>query len=315
VFGAGKVVARAGFVTALRGDLPPWAGGAPLLKVLYADGSASVHAMEAKLPRHLDCLYDSAEVLKLFPSLRHEPFYADLLAALRHRLAEGGAAAMPVAVAPSARALVLRLPASAANLRLCFDGLARLPDAGDPLLGVALVADNGPALAEAKLWFNEFRAAHSMPVSLFCLDDPTKGFAALPAVLAQVQADRFVFIDRGVMLTPRGWRQALDSLASGGHAIHWFEFVDDTGLPDRINGELSAASFGWSTAALYSWLPASTPLVRGVRAGNGLPPPQRSGQVRAAAAMRVERLSPSRLADLIDEDLLASRHGVADALA
>jgi hypothetical protein len=315
VFGGGSVVARAGFATALRGDLPAAVGGAPLLKVLYSDGSASVHALEAKLPRYLDCLYDSAEVLKLFPSLRHEPFYPDLLAAMRQRLAHGRAAVMPVAVTPTARALVLRLPASAANLRLCFDGFARLADAGDPLLGIALVADNGPVLAQSKLLFNEFRAAHSKPLSLFCLDDPARGFAALPTVLAQLQADRFVFIDQGVVLTPRGLTHALDSLASGGHAIQWFEFIDDTGAPDRINGELSAASFGWSTAALYSWLPTSTPLVRGVRAGNGLPPPQRAAQVRAAAAMRVERPEPSRLADLIDEDLLASRHGVADALA
>jgi hypothetical protein len=315
VFGGGSVVARAGFVTALRGDLPAAVGGAPLLKVLYGDGSASVHALEAKLPRYLDCLYDSADVLKLYPSLRHERFYPDLLSALRQGLAQGGAAVLPMAVAPMTRALVLRLPASSANLRLSFDGLARLEQAGDPLLGIALIADNGPGLAEAKLLFNEFRAAHSVPVSLFCLEDPTKGFAALPGVLAQIHADRFVFMDQGALLTPRGRNQALESLASGGHAIHWFEFIDDCGSPDRINGELSAAGFGWSTAALYAWLPASTPLVRGVRAGNGLPAPQRAAQVRAASAMRVERQGPSRLADLIDEDLLASRHGVADALA
>jgi len=307
VFGGGaSIVARAGFVTVLRGALPRNVAGAPLLRVTHDDGTSCVHRVEPKLLHQLDCVADSADVLRFYPSLRHEGFYPALLNALRRGLAEHVHGLRAITIAPAQRVIVLRLPSQAINLRLCFDCIARLDPIVEPAVGFCLVADRAQDLAEAKLLFQELRSATSMPLSLFYVDDVTDAFQALPSLLAQVLADRFVFVDRGVLLTVQGWEHAIDSLGHRGHSINYFEFVDDLGAPDRVNGAMSAACFGWTTAGLLSWIQSAPQFVQGVFSTNGLPEPRGVNHVLPGAAIRIERLPLSRLADMIDEDLLSS---------
>lgn len=309
--GGNSSLARGGFVTAFRGDLPETFVGAPLLRVLYDDGTASVHAIDAKRVRHLNFIDDSAEVLRLYPSLRHEPFYPALLAAVRRRLRDRGCNLRAISVTPMLRAIVIRLPAESCNQRLCCDFIAQLSLPPESGIGCCLVVDDTAGLTTAKLLFNELRTVSSLPLSLFCVHDGA-AFAALPMVLAQLETDRFVYVDCGTVLTVRGWVHAVEHLCLSGHAIRYFEFIDDTGAPDRINGIRSAACFGWSTAALFSWLPSSTPVLRGVRGTNGLPPPHDARHAYAGAAIRLERVQYSRLADWVDDDLLSS-NAPADA--
>jgi hypothetical protein len=302
VFGAASRVARAGFVTLLRGDLPAAVAGAPLLRVLYADGSSSVHAGDSRQLRTLDCLADSEEVLALYPSLRYEPFYPALLSGLQRHLKAHVSVPQALEVTPVSRVIVMRLPVESANRRLCFDFIARLAPL-DPAVGVCLIADDTRGLPAAKLEFHELKEASGLPLSLYTLDATVDGFAALPLILAQLLADRFVYVDRGVVLTPEGWEAARASLRRGGHAVHFFEFIDDAESPDRIHGALSAGCFGWSTAALFAWLPTAPRFVRGVYGTNGLPPASRA-HVFSGAAMRVEAPVVAPLADLIDHDIL-----------
>jgi hypothetical protein len=307
VYGGGaSIVARAGFVTVLRGALSRNVAGAPLLRVLYDDGTCSVHRVEPKLLHQLDCMADSADVLRLYPSLRYEAFYPALLAALRRGLAERVRGLRAFTVAPAQRVIVLRLPSEPNNVRLCFDCIARLGAALEPVVGFCLLADRAQGLVEAKLLFQELRSATSMPLSLFYVDDVNDGFCALPFILSQLLADRFVYVDRGVLLTAQGWEHAIKTLGRSGHSINFFEFVDDLGALDRVHGALSAACFGWTTAALLSWIEQAPPLVQGVFSTNGLPEPRGARHVLAGAAIRVEPLPSSKLADMIDEDLLSS---------
>jgi hypothetical protein len=308
VFGGGAgLVARAGFVTVLRGAITVSASGAPLLRVIHEDGTAFVQRLEPKLLHPLDCISDSREILQLFPSFRHERFYPALLTALRHQLRERIRPPSEFFAAPASRVIVMRLPAQKGNQRLCFDQIARLDSMTDAAIGVCLVADRGEGLTESKLLFEEISSTVSRALSLFFVEDSNDGFNALPFLLSQLQADRFVYVDRGVLLTTRGWIQAIKALMGHGQGISFFEIVDDSGEPDRVNGAVSAACFGWTSAALYGWVRSAPRFLRGVYGTNGLPEPHTGGQVVSAAAMRIEQARLSRFADLIDEDLFAWR--------
>ncbi|GGD99043.1 hypothetical protein GCM10011390_17290 [Aureimonas endophytica] len=305
VFGAASVTARAGFVAALRGALPANATGAPLLRIVHDDGSMAVQRVEPKALRRLDLLADGEEVLRLFPALRHEPFYPAFLDAARRRIDERTREPAPLfQPAPALRVLVLRLPGEPANLRLAFDQLARRLPSAPAGTGVALVADQGPGRGEAKLLFRELQDAVAAPLSLFGTSHEEDILGELPFILEALGAERFVHVGRGLVPTGEGWDGAMASLTRRGHGLDRFEIVDDTGRPDRVDGALSSVCFGWSTVGFLGWSRRAPRFLRGAYRFGGLPRPAPGDRVIGTAAIRLERPRPARLADMIDEDLM-----------
>jgi hypothetical protein len=303
----GASVARAGFVTVLRGALPEAVAGAPLLRIIHEDGTAAVKRLEPKLLRLLDCVADSPEILRLFPSVQHEDFYPALRDAIHRSLVARRRSPIAISATPSTRLIVVCLPHERSNQRLCFDLMARIGAYADSGIGLCLLVERREQFAEVKLLCEEFRSTATPAISLFSIDDATDGFSALPFVLSTLGAERFVYMDSGVTLTAAGWRDALKLLSRPGHAIHYFQIVDDTGAPDRINGAISAAAFGWTTAGLLSWISAAPRFARGVFRTNGLPDASSESQILPTAAIRLERMQQSRFADMLDESLLLSR--------
>ncbi|WP_062119273.1 hypothetical protein [Aureimonas sp. AU40] len=301
---APSVTARAGFTTIFRGALPVGASAAPLLRVVLEDGTSAVLRVDPKVPRRLDLVTDGDEVLALYPSLRFEPVYPALVSAVQDTLRAEWRAPAVLALAPAERAVVQRLPADEGNLRLVFDRAARyLPDL-EPGTGLAFVADTGRNRSEALLRFEELRARTEAPLSLFVVAHPDEVVAELPWMLARMEAKRFVHVGRGVALTAAGWAGARASLARRGHSVDRFEIVDDEGRPDRIDGALSAAAFGWSTPALIDWSRTAPRFLRGTHAGGALPEQPGLDRLVAGGAVRLERPRLSRLADLIEADIL-----------
>jgi hypothetical protein len=295
---------RAGFVSLLRGDLPQAVTGPYLLRVIYSDGTSFVKRLDPKVLRRLDCMTDSTEVLRLYPSLRHERHYQALRDAIERQQAVRARWPVIVAVSPRRRLVVVTLPSEPSNIRLCFDHVARLQKPADPNLGICFVARRTVNLPQARLLFEEFRESDLKFLSLVCVEDEFDGFAALPFVLSKLDAERFVYVDAGYILTQKGWREAIHELGLRGHSIRFLQVIDDAGSPDRVNGELTAACFQWTTAAFLQWQSSARRFVRGVFRNNGLPPLSCESDLLTASAMRIERAPMSRLADMIDEDLL-----------
>ncbi|WP_152044599.1 hypothetical protein [Aureimonas psammosilenae] len=307
VFGGSVAVTqRAGFTAALRGALPAEASGVPLLRIVHDDGSMSVQRVEAKALRRLDPVADGEEVLRLFPALRFEPFYPAFLKAIDRQIAERTRepAALGEAM-PAEKLLVVRLPAEQANLRLVFDHLARRLGELAIGTGVALLCDGGAGRGEARLLYRELKAASAAPLSLFALPHEEDGIAELPFLLSHLRAERFLYVGRGLALTAEGWGSVDASLSRRGHFVDRFEIVDDNGLPDRVDGALGVACFGWSTAALLGWSRTAPRSLRGAFRSGGLPQAPGRDRVVPGAAIRLERPKASRLADMVDEDLCA----------
>lgn len=311
--GVASVVGRAGFSAVLRGALPLDAGGAPLLRIVHDDGSMAVQRVEPKTLRLLDPVADGEEVLRLFPALRHEPFYPDFLRSVGRLQAARFGEPLVLALSPADRALVIRLPGDLSNLNLCFDRLALHAAALAPDIGIVLVADQGRARGEAMLRFQELKRVTGAPLSLFSVLHEDDALAELPWILSRLGAERFVHVGRGIVPTAAGWGAVGQSLDRRGHAVDRFEIVDDAGRPDRIDGSLTAAFFGWSTPALLEWSLDAPRFLRGLFRDSGLPATPGRDRILHAAAMRIERPRASRLADMLDEDLLAAKAPRHDA--
>ncbi|RIY02709.1 hypothetical protein D3218_04965 [Aureimonas flava] len=306
VFGGGGTTARAGFSTVLQGALPLDAGGAPLLRVVHDDGTGAVLRVEPKTLRRLDPVADGEELLALFPAIRHEPFWEAFLAAQGRELRRARRAPAVLRAEPCRTLVVLRLPGETGNLNLVFDRLARhLPELA-PGTGLCVVADQGRGRAEALMRFEELRARTPAPLSLLAVPHGHDVLSELPFVLDRLGPERFVHVGRGVVLVAAGWRAAAASLERRGHGLDRFEILDDAGRPDRVDGAYGAACFGWSTPAFLDHAAGAPVLTRGLLGDSGLPvsPGDRR---HAACALRVERAAASRLADMIDADLLAGR--------
>jgi hypothetical protein len=171
-------------------------------------------------------------------------------------------------------------------------------------MGIAFVADTGRNRSEALMRFEEMRARANAPLSLFVVAHPDEVMAELPWLLARLDAKRFVHVGRGLALTAAGWAGAGQSLSRRGHFVDRFEIVDDEGRPDRIDGALGAAAFGWSTSALIDWSRAAPRFLRGTHAGGALPERPGLDRIVSGGAVRLERPRASRLADLIEADIL-----------
>ncbi|KQT48891.1 hypothetical protein ASG43_08605 [Aureimonas sp. Leaf454] len=307
VFGnVASVVSRAGFATVLRGSIGADASGAPLLRVVHEDGSMAVQRVEPKILRRLDPVADGEEILRLFPALRHEGFYSDFLACAARVWSQRSGDMQSLALRPARRAIVMRLPSDISNLNLCLDRLSRHAADFSPDIGIALLCDQGRARGEALLRLEELARQVSAPLSLFMLSHENDALAELPAILGRMGAERFVHLGRGIVPTATGWVAVQDYLDRHGHAIERFEIVDDVGSPDRVDGAVSAAAFGWTTPALLEWSLSAPRFSRGLYKNSGLPQTPGRDRVARAAMMRVERPRAARLADMLDEDLLRS---------
>lgn len=307
VFGGGGTTAHAGFSTVLQGALPADAAGAPLLRVVHDDGTGAVLRVEPKLLRRLDPVADGEELLALFPAIRHEPFWDAFIKAQQRNLAQARREPAVLAAAPAERLVVVRLPGEIGNLNLVFDRLARhLPELGEAT-GLCIVADGGRGRSEALMRFEELRGGTAAPLSLLAVPHGHDILSELPFVLATLNPERFVHVGRGIVPNAAGWRAADASLSRRGHGLDRFEILDDAGRPDRVDGALGAACFGWSTAAFLAHAAETPALTRGLFGDSGLPVSPGRDRHHRACALRIERAAVSRLADMIDADLLKRR--------
>ena len=301
---APSVTARAGFTNLYYIDFQLEAAAPPLRRGGLEDGTSAVLRVDPKVPRRVDLVSDGDEVLALYPSLRFEACYPALLAAVQDTLRAEWRAPSVLALEPAPEVVVQRLPHDEGNLRLAFDRAARfLPDMA-PGTGLAFVADTGRTRTEALLRFEELRARTDAPLSLFVVAHPDDILAELPWMLTRLESRRFVYAGRGVALTQAGWAGARESLARHGHAVDRFEIVDDEGRPDRVDGTISAAAFGWSTPALLDWSRTAPRFLRGTHGTGALPLQPGFDRLVSGGAIRLERPRASRLADLIEADIL-----------
>lgn len=295
--------ARAGFGAVLRGPVTASDIGGALLKVIYSDGTSSVHAVDARNIRRFNAQEDSASLLQQWPALEHEPFFPAFARAVhrdwQHELQPPSGAIL----ARARSALVTVLPQNISNLRVLFDQYSRFMAAEPHPESLVFVARRRETRSETLRLVNELKEERSVPASLFFLDDEKSALALLPHMLGQLGIERFVFLEQGLLPTRQGWLASLAYLASPARAPLVLEVMDPHGAPDRIGGAHGACYFGWNLPDFSVWYQSAAVFVPGPALNRAFRDAVPTAPLCEQAARRIEQQRNPRLVELVDAAL------------
>lgn len=293
--GADRMVEQAGFTAALPGDVDHAEPGDAALKVVYRDGSATVHPIAPGLIRRIGQGVSVERVLSFFPAIEAEAFFPDFARALSAQVATMAQELRPFSIEHRRDALVFAAPQDRSDLLLMFEHIARnvgeLPEEAGIVILASQDANRAPVLRNCA----ELRRRSRRAVSLVFVPDVTLGAYALPALAELTGMERFVYVADTVVLSASAWK----ALRWEGDEAVFFD-LSDPALEEA--GELgpSFECFGWSVSAWREWLVETPPGIGGV---GTRPPPahllQRAHRV-PAAAMTLGVRAPSRLVEAIN---------------
>lgn len=299
----GLYVARAGFGAVLHGPLTTADIGTALLKVIYTEGTSSVHPVDGRVMRRFNADEDSAPLLHQWPALEHEGFFPAFARAVHRDWLGELQPPSPVVMQPARAALVIVLPQSASNMRALFETLSRHLFETEAPESIVFIAARRETRSESLRLVNELARERGVKASLYLMDDERAALTLLPAILGQIGVETFVYVDQGLLLTSRGWVAALAYLKLEVRAPLLLEIVDQHGEPDRVTGARGASCFAWDLSNFSRWLqtaeayvPGATLDARFCRAVPGI-------SVVENAARRIEIRRSPRLIELVDAAL------------
>lgn len=246
--GCYQLTERAGFVAVFRGVIPPRDLEGPVLKVLLADGSATNHTVDMKVVRRLGHATSIDHILTLYPSLKSESFFRDFAAAVRQDARSQAAICRSFKAAPCSRAIVLGVPEERSDAMLLFDQIGRRVEGRRNGPGLVFVAGRGVARTAVVSQFHQLAARTGLPCSLFFAEDTAAYNYALPTILSELGAERFMYFAAGLIPTDEGWATARafeDGLT--------LMTIADAASPG-LNGRRSLECFGWNRESLVDWL-------------------------------------------------------------
>ena len=260
----GPLLDRAGFVAVFRGAIDVDDVGEPILKLVFTDGTSANQVVPAAVLRRIGHSVAPEAALALFPSLRHEAFFADFARALQRDAGARMGGCEPWRVAPAARVVVLAVPADRSDAFLLAEQL-RQAGLGASGAGLVLLAERGGIRPEILAIFAGLEAGLGAPCSLLFVEDIRYAFHLLPEALRAVAAARFLFLGQGVFLAPEGWRAALAVLGGADDGLHVLDLMAEQ--PAAVS---AADGFAWTTAGFAALLPALPLFLGGQHGDNGL---------------------------------------------
>ncbi len=277
----GGMTDGAGFVAVFRGPIIAAEFVDPILKVVFADGTSTNHAVPAPV---LGRIGHSAmdEVLGLLPSLPYEAFFPEFALAMGRDVAARLGTVDPWRVAPTPHAVVVALPRDRSDLFLVLEEIRHLAGGLPAAAGFVFLAERGAARADALALFVGLSEGLGLgvPMSLFLVDDVEQALHLAGDALAAVGADRFLFVGTGVVLSAEGWRAALAALAAVGPddpGPRVLRVTSDAVASPRRE-EDPADVFAWSAERFRAVLPDLPTFLGGRHGDNGF---------RAAGAVRM----------------------------
>ena len=258
---------RAGFVVAFRGSIAAEDFGQAVLKVIYDDGIATCHAIEAKIFRTIGAAVEPEALLELYPTLQSEPFFAELSEALRKYDRRQASSWNLLRPAIMRQAVICVLGETRSSVYLQVEQI-RANVRADSGVGVILVADEASSRSDALLLRESLVNTTGIVCGVVLARCPKQALYALDTVLSTISCERFVFLGPGIVLTPSGWHSAFHHLNSTDDIGCFFALNDPCSTGD--DNFRSAAAFGWSREGISSWLEQAPALLGGYAGDNGL---------------------------------------------
>jgi hypothetical protein len=236
---------RAGFVAVLAGPLQPEDLIGPVLKAWFSDGTSVNFPVDPLVVRRLGHAVPYEDVLRLFPGLADENFFAGCAAAIsREMVARLKEVQSLSRLERSERYVVAALPPDASDARLMVDQIARHLRGRHPTPAVALLADHGAARAMLPLLTEVVHAATGAPCAAFLMEDTGKPLFALARLLEMLGARRFLYVAAGAFPEPAAWTICLNTLAGKAKRLTVVTAADGGIL----------AGMAWTTASFQEWI-------------------------------------------------------------
>jgi hypothetical protein len=245
---------RAGFVATFLGAVPPEELIDPVLKIAFADGTSSNHAIDPKAIRRLGHSAALDDLLAFYPSIHAERFFPVFSDAVRDDARSAVGQVLPFAVSSASRVIVLAVPEDRSDAFLLFEEAERRISNSKAPPGLVFVAARGNSRSEVVAMFDGLGSTGVSSCSLFFVDDLDQTLYQLPAILEMIEAHSVVFVGAGLFLTEAGWRAALHARAASDAPLEFYEIDDRGGDLESPREGGSAECFGWSTRALTTWV-------------------------------------------------------------
>jgi len=288
--GADLAIRRAGFSAVFRGEFDREDIGNALLKAVYCDGTASVHALSAGQVRIVGETTSIDRAFRYFPSLASEPYFPDLAVAARSSFYARVTEFTPVDVPQCQAALVFTLPANRADASLLFETIRSHHARLHPQLGILILGEADGTRDIIMQGISDLRSRTARPVGLAFVPDRQAAAYALPNFLACTGAVHFLYVGSDVMLTQGGWAGA-ETLND---ELGLFEIVDPASDNEEM-GRYSYDCFSWTAAAWTSVLHSTKPLLGGPGTEPIPPALQKRGRLIKDAAFKTHISAPSAL--------------------
>ena len=235
---------RAGFTCFFPGSPDLTGSEAPLLKILFEQGPATLHAVDITNVRRLGNSASLDSLLHLYPNIETERFFPSLVDAVRRDYLSHCASLDFADVAVCKQALVVAVPSGRDDCFLVLEEIRHnAVSCLDVETGIIFLAGRQHKHGELAKLVQELRADLPMPCSLVFIPEILAAVYALRDILLTVGANRFCFIAVNDILTQDGWRAANMFLRSNVSRAIAFESVDPDSL---LKSEERALSFGCS---------------------------------------------------------------------
>ncbi len=237
-----NLVERAGFTCFFPGSPDLSGSEAPLLKILFEQGPATLHTVDVTHVRRLGSSISLDGLLQLYPNIETERFFPSLVDAVRRDYLSCCADLDFAEVTVCKQALVVAIPPARDDCFLALEEIRHnAPSCLDDGIGLIFLAGQQDKHGELAKLIQELRADLSMPCSIVFVPEILAAVYVLRDILLTVGADRFCFIAAHDILTLEGWRAVRTFLRSNSSRAIAFEAVDPDSL---LQSHDRALSFG-----------------------------------------------------------------------
>lgn len=263
---ASRLTDSAGFVSVLLGSIPSPNFREYKLKIIYVDGSVSVHEIDSKVVHALDPILDSKEILRLLPTINFESWFPFFCSALHSNIRNAVIDVVPVVKEiGSTKAIIIYWPNNSDGQYLIADDIYRnIEHLELNNIELCLISNVSDALNSLKKIINNIKSSHTkIKVSAYIIPKEELRLYCIPKILIDLGIESFAFLGPNISLRDIGWIAIQNNLK--GYSDFPLILELNTGFSSKysINTYITTDAWAWKTTQFLEFLLKLSPMVSG----------------------------------------------------
>ena len=263
---ASRLTDSAGFVSVLLGAIPSPNFREYKLKIIYMDGSVSVHEIDTKAVYALDPISDSKEILRLLPTINFESWFPFFCSALHSKIRNAVINMIPVVKEiGSTKAIIIYWPKNLDGQYLIADDIYRNIEYLElNNIELCLISDGSNGLNSLKKIINNIKLSHTkIKISAYMVPKEELRLYCIPKILIDLGIESFAFLGPNISLRDIGWIAIQNNLQ--GYSDFPLILELNTGFSSRysINTKITTDAWAWKTTQFLDFLIKFPPMISG----------------------------------------------------